>query len=176
MTDSGWVALAISIAVGFFAYLGALRAREANRIALYDRRLALFRAVQAELSDTVRKGDASLENADRLLDPLQEARFLFPKQVAKYIESMRNNMLTLHFTEQAVRLHRGPNNEAELDRRHRAFKALLEDMNSLFVVFVPVTHVSEWTARDSLAELRLFGSRMSDKLRERAEENRIVAE
>jgi len=174
MTDSGMIAIIISVAAATFAYLAARRAREANRIALYDRRLALFRVVQAELSEVLRNGDATIASANKLLEPLQEARFLFPKEVPTYIENLRAHMLSLRFAEVANR-RRSPTEDA-LDRRDRAFKLLLQDIDNLFAVFVPAMSVVEWTARDNVEELKKFGARTAEAITSRAKANQATEE
>jgi hypothetical protein len=83
MTDAQAMLIAAILTVIPTAAVGVLnwvQSRRQHRIAAYERRLAVYRAVQGALSDITRDGTAYASAIDAIKLAWQDSRFLFPKK------------------------------------------------------------------------------------------------
>lgn len=92
---SGLLTPLIAIATMYIAYQQYLLAKLKFRHDSYERRLQVYKSVQAFISEIVRKGKTDYSNCSQFYAEASEATFLFAPAVQEYIEEIYKKALEL---------------------------------------------------------------------------------
>ena len=84
----------------------------------YERRLRLFKAAMQFVACATTAADLTNEELHSFLRETSEARFLFGKEVEKFIDTLYKKGVDLHHLNKKIEASRGPQSEA--DRAHLA--------------------------------------------------------
>jgi hypothetical protein len=83
----------LTIVVSYFQWATAY---QKVLVDLFDRRMAVYENVERAVGHAVRHGSADAETVNRMTTALVGARFLFDEPLEKYVDAIRNDILTLH--------------------------------------------------------------------------------
>lgn len=125
--DSSWVDLLSALLVPLIAVMGLYIAYQQYRIneqrlrhETYDRRLAVYKAVQRYLSEILRDGQTTYERASEFYSEASEATFLFDSSVQEWIDDIFHRSVKLVHTHEQMYPRDGSSGLPVGEKRDRA--------------------------------------------------------
>jgi hypothetical protein len=145
MSESTAVILAAFIAATAALWIGWLQSRalrEQNRIAAFERRLAVFKDAQIALGSVMRDGDADNEALSGMIRAVQASWFLFPAGVTSHLEALYDQMVDLSTSAMMVRSGaQDPDRERHIALKHASLRGLVRELPKLPDFFRPYLHL-----------------------------------
>ncbi|MDO9031202.1 MAG: hypothetical protein Q7V09_12260 [Hydrogenophaga sp.] len=85
---SAFAAPVLAVVAGWIAYRQYTTARAKLKLDLFEKRIAIYNEVNECLSYVFRNGDSSIENDQRFLEALHQAKWLFGADVVNYLQEV----------------------------------------------------------------------------------------
>lgn len=140
---SGAAALVAATAAAGAIWVGHLQVRalrQQNRIAIFDRRHAVFVRARRHLELTIQRAKPSIDDIMEFNRILQEARFIFPKNVSDKIIALKTTVLSLRSLHSQIWDDAGdPLNASSdlIDAFYRTLESIANEWEGLYEVFGP---------------------------------------
>lgn len=143
---AAWATVAIAAIVAFVEIRNYRVSRDQIRHDLFERRFAIYKAVQIFLSKVMQEGKLDYQALPEFYDAMQKARFLFGKDVNEYLEEIKSHVFALNKTvrkmndnweDETKRLE----NVERIDEEFRWLSDQLDELHMYFGKYINFPHI-----------------------------------